>query len=122
MSDRITENFDDLSRSIAEGSSRRRILQSLLGGGVAALIATIGLGGEDVEAARGRKCRRRCRRRFPNNRRRRQRCLRRCRRGGGGGGGGGGCRGRDATCARSSQCCGDLVCVRVGGLNVCAAL
>jgi len=120
MSDRITENFDDLSRSIAEGSSRRRILQSLLGGGVAALIATIGLGGEDVEAARGRNCRRRCRRRFPNNRRRRERCLRRCRRGGGGGGGG--CRKKDVKCARSSQCCGELLCLGVGDLKVCAAL
>lgn len=76
--------FDDLTRAISEGTSRRAMLKGVLGGSLAALLAAIGLGEVDAqELDADASCRRRCRR--IKNRRRRRRCLRRC--GGGGGGG-----------------------------------
>ena len=81
--------FDALAVAVSEGASRRGVLKGTVGG-LAALLALVGFGGE--EAAAGR-CERRCRRKYPNSRRRRQRCIRhRCRVG---------CRGR---CAPGQEC------------------
>lgn len=74
--------FDELTKTVAGGASRRVLLKGLLGGGLAAALAAIGLGeadAQEVEAAA--TCRSRCRR--IKSRTRRRRCLRRCRGGGG---------------------------------------
>ena len=108
--------FDELAIAVSESASRRGVLKGVAGGGLAALLALFGLGGE--EAAAGR-CERRCRRRYPDSRRRRQRCIRRrCR---DCGGGGGGCAGRGARCS-NRRCCGDLACLRVQGIRTCVAV
>ena len=74
--------FDDLAKSLAAGSSRRRFLKGLGGLGVASL-GILGLAqgdaAADVEIAgrpgRCRRCRERCRRRCED---RGPRCLDRC--------------------------------------------
>ncbi len=76
--------FDDLTRAISEGTSRRAMLKGVLGGSLAALLAAIGLDDADAqELEADASCRRRCRR--IENRRRRRRCLRRCQRSSSGG-------------------------------------
>jgi len=110
-------SFDDLTRAISQGTSRRAMLKGVIGGSLAALLAAIGLDDADAQEldadARCGRCRR------IKNRRRRRRCSSRCRRGGGGGGtaatpgptsttvngflvG--------ASCATTSQCNAGLVC------------
>lgn len=65
------ERFDELATSVAEGeASRRSVVMRLGGGGLAALLAAIGFGGdgtEEAEARKGRKPRK------PRKRRRRRR-------------------------------------------------
>lgn len=74
--------FDDAVRSLGEKNSRRTVLRGLVGGGLAAFLAAIGLGVEDADAAR---CGKRCKRKSGKARRR---CLKKCKQAGGGGGGG----------------------------------
>ncbi len=120
--------FDDLTRAISEGTSRRAMLKGVIGGSLTALLAAIGLGEADAQEletdARCGRCRR------IKNRRRRRRCSSRCRRGGRGGGGGGGTTaapqpistnaagaGIGAPCTEANDCLIGTVCN--GG--VCAA-
>ena len=59
------ERFDELAASVAKGeASRRSVLFRFGGGGLAALLATLGIGGLDVEEADARRsCRKRCKKR-----------------------------------------------------------
>jgi hypothetical protein len=74
--------FDTMVALLAEtGSSRRSLLGRLAGGGLAAALAALGIGGfnaEDGEAASKRRCLRRCKKK--DNRAARRQCKKKCRR------------------------------------------
>lgn len=91
------QRFDELAASVAEGeTSRRSVLARLGGGGFAALLATLGIGGLDVEEAEAKKsCRKRCKKRKTAAKRRR--CRRRCKKG-------------TTRCTSNAQCTGFDVC------------
>lgn len=73
------ERFDGLAASVAKNeSSRRSMLFRFGGGGVAAFLAAVGIGGLDVDEAEAkRKCKKRCKKKDDKDKRRR--CKRRCR-------------------------------------------
>ncbi len=77
------ERFDGLAASVAKNeSSRRSMLFRFGGGGVAAFLAAVGIGGLDVDEAEAkRKCKKRCKKKDDKDKRRR--CKRRCRKKGG---------------------------------------
>ena len=73
------DRFDDITLAVAEDGAGPTLTRRVFSGGVAALLAALGLraaGVEDAEAARS--CRRRCRNK--DTREKRRRCRRRCRR------------------------------------------
>jgi hypothetical protein len=72
--------FDALARSLAQDTSRRKVLQGVASSGLAGLLATIGVGSIGVDDTEAANCRRRCRRRQTAKARRR--CRRRCAGGG----------------------------------------
>jgi hypothetical protein len=116
--------FDALTRSLAQDTSRRKVLQGVAGSGLAGLLAAIGVGSIGVDDTEAASCRRRCRRRQTAKARRR--CRRRC----AGGGTGtspspisnnpaGGVAG--TSCTTASDCLIDLTCADAGGGRVCTA-
>ena len=120
------DRFDDLTQAVAEGSTRRSIFTGLAGGGLAALLAAVGLGTVGVEDAEAGRCERRCRRRF-DSRKQQRRCIRRRCRGGGGGGtstprpvsGNPAGAAVGAVCAATSDCDLGLVCAPGGDGRRC---
>jgi hypothetical protein len=123
--------FDELAASIAKSeTSRRAAVLCIGGGGLAALLATIGIGGVGFEEADAKKpCKKRCKRKDDKDKRRK--CKRRCRKKGVGPEcrGTGDCQGTDIcvdnecvdrpavpiACSDADPCDGGLVCVG----NVC---
>ena len=103
--------FDDITVRLAKGSSRRGVLKSLAGGGLAALLAALGLGSE--AQAHTRNCnkianpkrRRRCKR---HNRRHQGQAL------------GTGTVQVGGSCTTTSQCNASL-CLGSDGAKICTA-
>lgn len=94
-----SKRFDQLVASLAgEESSRRSMLQRFGVGGLAAVLAAIGIGGIAVEEADAKRSCRRCRRRKKGKARRR--CRRRCKQ-----------KGVALECTGTGQCPGTEICV-----------
>lgn len=71
------KRFDALTRKIGQRASRRGVLGTTARGGVAALLAAVGLGVVTDGAGAAVKCGKKCRRRKGQAK---KRCLRKCRR------------------------------------------
>jgi hypothetical protein len=73
----VSENrFDQLTKDLGTGRSRRSVLKTLAGGAAAAALAAVGLTAVGVDDVNAEGCRSRCKRRFTGARRRR--CLDAC--------------------------------------------
>ncbi len=116
--------FDELTRSLAQHTSRRKVLQGVGSSGLAGLLATIGVGSIGVVDTEAASCRRRCRRK--KSAKARRRCRRRC---------AGGRTGRPprpvsesppgtgsavgTSCTTASDCRAGLTCAAAGSGRVC---
>ena len=93
------ERFDALTRAInREGSSRRSLLRRATGGGLASLLAALGITFGDTELAGAKTCQQKCKKRKTPKKRRK--CRKRC-----------GNAGTSVACTTNGQCTGLQVCV-----------
>jgi hypothetical protein len=72
------EQFDTITRAVAEQDARPVLRRRLFSGGIAVVLAALGLGAASVEDAAAGACHERCQDKNTGSKRRR--CLRRCRR------------------------------------------
>lgn len=98
--------FDQIVRAVAEDASRRTLLQRVSGGGVAALLVALALGGTDPNVAEARKsCAQQCKNK--NSKKKRKACRKKCK------------KDRGPAC-RSVQDCGDgFQCIGAGKNRFC---
>jgi hypothetical protein len=105
------KRFDELAMALAESeSSRRSVVHRVFGGGLAALLAALGLAGPFNEQATAQKKKKKKRRGCPGKCRRRKklkarrRCRLRCRT----------APARDPRCRSNAECVGNQVCLNGG--------
>lgn len=68
--------FDTLTKYLGKGSSRRLLVKEIAGGGLAALLATVGFGAAGAADVSAASCRSQCKK--EKTRKKRRRCLRGC--------------------------------------------
>lgn len=120
--------FDALSVAVAQHTSRRTVLGRLLGGGLAALLVTLGIARPDQDAAQAKrhhhkhkhkKCGKK--RALSIDKHGRKHCKKKGQGGGNGGGGGGGGGNGGGSCTTNGQCPSPQICIsgRCTGGNAC---